>query len=59
MLGTGLVVGVALDSSQSSPPTPPVAVANSQQDKKATAATPRAVDATTAFLEALDAKQRG
>lgn len=58
MLGTVLVIGIALYSSQSSLPTATVAVANSQQDKKAAAATPRAVDAATAFLDALAAKQR-
>ncbi len=58
MLGTGLLLGAAIYLSQSSFPSAPVAGAVELANQKPAAPAPRAVEAATAFLDALDAKQR-
>ncbi len=55
LLGTVLVVGLALYLSRSWPPEAPADV---PKEKKAEAPTPHAVAAANKFLDALDAKQR-
>jgi hypothetical protein len=58
LLGAVLLVGAALYLSNSPLPPTPAAAADDPKEKKLAAPTPHAVEAASAFIDALDAKQR-